>query len=102
MESDTGAFRRCGDRRQQHRAPDADVIVSRHQRHDESGQAHEQQRRDQRRLAADAIAVVPKMNASMGLARKPTAKIPNACKVPTSGSELGKYSLANTSPVTAE
>src|SRR5262249_36333376 len=38
----------------------------------------------------------------MGRARKPTAKIPNACKVPTSGSELGKYSLANTSPVTAE
>jgi hypothetical protein len=53
-------------RRQQHRAPDADAVVSRHQRHGESGQAHEQQRRDQRRLAADAIAVVAEDECSDG------------------------------------
>jgi hypothetical protein len=53
-------------RRQQHRAPDADAVVTRHQRHGESGQAHEQQRRDQRRLAADAIAVVTEDECSDG------------------------------------
>jgi len=37
----------------------------------------------------------------MRAARKPTAKIANACRVPTSDTELGKYSLGHTSPVTA-
>jgi hypothetical protein len=40
------------------RPPDADLLIGRHQRHRESGQAHEQQRRDQRRLSTDAIAVM--------------------------------------------
>jgi hypothetical protein len=40
------------------RAPDADALIGRHQRHRESGETHEQQRGDQRRFAADAVAVV--------------------------------------------
>src|ERR1700746_2243173 len=40
------------------RAPDADALVGRHQRHRESGETHEQQRRDQGRFAADAVAIV--------------------------------------------
>ena len=41
---------------QQDRAPDADAGVAGHQCHQEGGNAHQHQRRDQRRLAADAVA----------------------------------------------
>ena len=41
-----------------HGAPDADALIGRDQRDRESRQSHQQQGRDQRRLAADAIAVM--------------------------------------------
>jgi hypothetical protein len=44
---------------QDDRAPDADPLIGRHQRHEKRRHAHQQQRRDQRRFAADAIAEVP-------------------------------------------
>ena len=40
------------------RAPDADRLVSRDEADEERGDAHQQQRGDQRRLAADAVAVM--------------------------------------------
>ena len=43
---------------QEHRAPDADRVVGRHESDGEGRQPHAQQRRDQRRLAADAVAVM--------------------------------------------
>ena len=44
--------------RQQDRAPDADAVIGRHQRDQKRGDAHQHQRGDQRRLAAEAIALV--------------------------------------------
>ena len=43
---------------QQDRTPDSDLVVGRNERDREGRDAHQQQGRDQRRLAADAIAVV--------------------------------------------
>jgi hypothetical protein len=44
--------------RQDYRAPDPDLRVCRDKCHEKGGDAHQQERRDQRRLAADAVAVV--------------------------------------------
>ena len=44
--------------RQDDRTPDADLRVGRDERHQKGRDAHQQQRRDQRRLAPDAVAVV--------------------------------------------
>ena len=44
--------------RQQHRAPDADRRVGRHEADADGGDAHHHHRDDEQRLAADAIAVV--------------------------------------------
>ena len=55
--ADADALQRPQDR-QEHCAPDADRRVGRHKRDQEGRNAHAQQRRDQRRLAADAIAVM--------------------------------------------
>src|SRR6202035_5189703 len=45
---------------QQHRAPDADHRISGQERHQKGRDAHQHQGDDQRRLAADAVAVVAK------------------------------------------
>ena len=55
--ADADALQRAQDG-QDHRAPDADRLVGRHKGDQERRDAHEQQRRDQRRLAADAVAVM--------------------------------------------
>src|SRR4029079_2525579 len=44
--------------REQHGAPDSDLLVSRNQRHGEGRQPHQQKRGYQRGLAANAIAVM--------------------------------------------
>ena len=44
---------------QDDRAPDADRCVARHEGDQERGDAHQHQRGDQRRLAADAVAIMP-------------------------------------------
>ena len=43
-------------RGQQDRAPDADAVIGRHQADQERGDAHQHQRGDQRRLAAEPVA----------------------------------------------
>src|SRR5262249_51926909 len=47
------------DHRQDHGPPDADRVVTGHEGYGEGGEAGDQQGGDQRRLAADAIAIVP-------------------------------------------
>jgi hypothetical protein len=44
-----------------HRAPDPDRLIGRHEGDQKGRDAHAQERRDQRRLAADAIAVMPEV-----------------------------------------
>src|SRR6185312_11118812 len=44
--------------REQHGAPDSDLLIRRNQRHGEGGKPHQQKRSYQRGLAADAIAVM--------------------------------------------
>src|SRR5262249_31875051 len=45
--------------RENHRAPDADGLIGGHERNQERRDPHQHERRDQRRYAADAVAVVP-------------------------------------------
>ena len=44
---------------EQHRTPDADLLIGGHECNQECRYAHQQQSRDERRFAADAIAVMP-------------------------------------------
>ena len=84
---------------QQHRAPDADRRVGRHESDGEGREAHAQQRGDQRRLAADAVAV-------MAEDRGADRPADEADEIGAEGeqrrrraaSELGKYSLPKTRP----
>src|SRR5262245_51498026 len=57
LAADTDALDEAQDG-EDHCAPDADALIGRHQRHREGGEAHQQQRRNQCRLAADAVTVV--------------------------------------------
>ena len=84
--------------RQQHSAPDADAVVSRHQRHGESGQAHEQQRRDQRRLAADAIAVVAEDECSDGPRQETDREDPERLQGADQRLGIGKVQLGEHQP----
>ncbi len=84
--------------RQDDRAPDADPVVSRHKRDQERADAHAQQRGDERRLAADAIAV-------MAENRRTDRPPDEADEIGAEGKQcagerfsLGKNSLPNTRP----
>src|SRR4051812_12491155 len=55
---------------QDHGAPDADRVVTRHKGYKERGDAHQQERRDQGCLAADAIAVMPEDGGAYGAANE--------------------------------
>ena len=52
------------------RAPDADGRVARHERDQERRDPHQHQRRDQRRLPANAVAVVPENRRADGSRRE--------------------------------
>ena len=94
---------RCPGKRedgQQDRAPDADAGVARHEARLEGGDAHHEQGDDQRRLAADAVAVVAEDRTRRSGARRSRRRSGERLSVPTSGSSFGKYSLANTRPAT--
>ena len=60
-------------RRQDHRAPDADAVIGRHQPDQERGNAHQHQRGDQRRFAAEPVAPMAEDRGPTGRAMKPTA-----------------------------
>src|SRR5262249_48263891 len=81
---------------QHHRAPNADLLIGRDAADKKRRQTGQEERRDQRRFAADTVAVRPKIAAPIGRAAKPTAKTANDCSAPINGSDEGKYSLAKT------
>ena len=55
------------------RAPDADAVIGRHHPDQESGDAHQHQRGDQRRFAAEPVAPMAEDRGADGRAAKPTA-----------------------------
>src|SRR5215471_9013544 len=81
----------------QDRTPDADLLIGRNASHQKGRQAGQQQGDDQRRLAADPIAVMSEDRRPDWSCAKPTAKTANASKVPVSGSDFGKYNFPKTS-----
>jgi len=88
---------------QQHqdkRTPDADRGVSRHQADRERGKSSQQQSDDQGVFAADPVAVVAEDRRTDWPGDEADKEDDVACSVPISGSDVGKYSLANTMPVT--
>ena len=78
---------------QDDRAPDADRCVGRHEGDQEGGDAHQHQRGDQRRLAADAVAVVAEDRGADRPADEADEVGAERASVPVSGSSLGKNSL---------
>ena len=85
---------------QDDRTPDADLRVVRDERHQKGRDAHQQQRRDQRCLACDAVSVVTKYRRSHRPGDEADRVDAEGLQRPNQRIGSGKYSLANTSPVT--
>lgn len=71
---------------QDYSAPDSDRFVGRYESNEEGCDTHTQERRDQRRLAADPVAVMPKDRCADRAARKADEIVPNARSVADRGS----------------
>ena len=82
---------------EQHRRPDADRAVGRQQPNQERRDAHDQQRPDEHRLAAEPVAVVPEDDAAERAGDEADRERAERDSVPTSGSTVGKNSLLKTS-----